>query len=164
MALQSKHLSVSALAVVLCLGFGVTPARAESINQDAKEQVNWYSASRQMQICDDRPFIKDLRTLPKQEQTIEIPGQLTAEPAGGIGAGCVNSNNSETIPRGGIHLGNPGLAFRAPRIAESSGASTGQRGTLLRPASNAIPSKAPSMTSPLPRPPKGSLLRPSQPM
>ena len=161
MLLPSKRMAVSALGIISCLGLGLTPAQADTIDRNAKEQINWFSASRQMQIIDDRPVVRDLRALPSQEQTVEIPGQPGVGVAGGTGAGCVRSGNSETIPRGGIHLGQMNLAYRTLRSTETN---TVQPGSLLRPATNALPLKAPSLAKPLPRPPRGSLLRSSQSM
>jgi hypothetical protein len=160
MALYAKSFIGSLLGIAVSFSCGLTPAKAESIKVTAKEKVNWYSASRQLQIIDDRPMVRDFRSLPQQEQTIELPNQPMAAAVGGQGAGSMNAGSCDTIPRGGLHITTKNLAYRTPQGSDSS-----QNTNAKVSSDNARATNAPALnpTHSFPRP-RGSLLRHNQSM
>ncbi len=118
------------------------------VRKDSLEKSTWYTAPRQIQIIDDAPIVKDYRTPPQgsqDNQYVDIP----ANPGG----------NSNTIPAGGMHFGNPNAAHvssgpNLPRAGFGTNIPSGgiahpgslpniSHGGLLHPPNSAQPAAAP---------------------
>jgi hypothetical protein len=97
-----------ALFTVALLGAGFTaPAHAQQLKSKVMEKTSFYNAPRQVQILDDRPTVRDFRTVSEPEPTIELP-----QGPHGSGIGVRNSD-SQTLPAGGLSLGSH-QGYRTP--------------------------------------------------
>lgn len=112
------------IPIVAAVTVGIVATKAEAqggprVKTNASEKSTWYSAPHEFQIVDDRPVIKDFRTAPAAQQSIELPPapQGFGGSGGGGGSGALGGGNGSTLPSGGMGIPGNGPAYRSEQAA-----------------------------------------------
>jgi len=113
------------IPIVAAATFGLMASKADAQNAgprvktNASEKSTWYSAPHEFQIVDDRPIIKDFRTAPAAQQSIELPPapQGYGGAGGGGGSGALGGGSGSTLPAGGMGIPGTGPAYRSEQAA-----------------------------------------------
>lgn len=109
---------MATLALVLGAISASPAAKAQQINEKARQKATWYNAPREIQIIDERPMIRDFREAPVAPGMIQLPpgpqGFGGAGGGGGGGAMPDGGGGMPVLPGSGMPIGDSGPGYRTP--------------------------------------------------